>query len=107
MDLLYSRYSNPMELMRIYIDTGRFGEFVTEILSMDEKRKQEEAQKEEDNKLWLAYVLSMSDKSFNEWKDGLKHKKRKEPVSLSMTNEQVNSVKNTAKNILKRFNPSK
>ena len=94
-----------MELMTIYINQGRFGEFVSEIIEMDNKRKQEEAEKEEDNKLWLAYIISMSDKSFNEWKDGLKHQQKKEPVSLSMTNEQVDSVKNTAKDILKRFNP--
>lgn len=107
MDLLYHRYSNPLELMHQYINTGRFGEFVTEILSMDAKRKQEEAEKEEDNKLWLAYILSMSDKPFNEWKKGLKQQQhqKKEPVSLSMTDKQVENVKSNARDILKRFNP--
>ena len=98
-----------MELMTIYINQGRFGEFVSEVMEMDYKRKQEEAKKEEDNKLWLAYIISMSDKPFNEWKNGLKQsskESRKEPVSLSMTDEQVCDAKNTARNILKGFNPS-
>ena len=93
-----------MELMKIYIDQGRFGEFVTEILDMDFKRRQEEAEKEEDNKLWTAYLLSMADKPFNEWKAGLKQKK--EPVSYSMTNEQVEAVKQNAKGILKKISPT-
>lgn len=105
MDLLFSRYAGPIEFMHLYIEQGRFGEFVSEIIEMDNKRKQEETKKEEDNKLWLAYILSMSDKPFNDWKNGLKHQHKKEPVSLSMTNEQVDSVKNTAKDILNRFNP--
>ncbi len=105
MDLLYSRYSNPLELMRIYIDTGQFGEFVTEIFAMDAKRRQEEEEKEEDNKLWMAYILSMSDRSFNEWKNGLKQQTKEEPVSLSMTDEQVEAVKQQAKEILKKIAP--
>ena len=33
MDLLYARYSNPMDLMGRYINQGRFGEFVHEFLT--------------------------------------------------------------------------
>lgn len=98
-----------MELMRLYINQGRFGEFVTEILYMDFKRKQEEAEKEEDNKLWLAYIHSMSDKSFNEWKAELRNnsinQQRKEPVNLAMTDKQVANVKQQARGILKNFSP--
>ena len=52
MDLLYSRYSNPLEFMHLYMEQGRFGEFVTNILEMDQKRKQEEAEKENERNLW-------------------------------------------------------
>lgn len=103
MDLLYSRYASPLELMSIYLEQGRFGEFVSEIIEMDYKRKQEEAEKEDDNRLWIAYVLSMSDKSFTEWKKGLTQKK--EPVSYSMTNAQVEAVKQQAKGILNKISP--
>lgn len=92
-----------MEFMNLYINQGRFGEFVTEIIEMDFKRKQEEAKKEEDNKLWTAYVHSMTDKSFIEWKEGLEQ--QKEPVSYAMTNEQVEAVKQQAKGILSRISP--
>lgn len=103
MDLLFSRYASPLELMRLYIDQGRFGEFVSEIIELDNKRKQEEARKEEDDKLWTAYLLSMSDQPFGEWKNGLKQ--RKEPVSYSMTDGQVDIVKQQARGILKKISP--
>lgn len=68
MDLLYSRYSNPMELVRSYIRRGRFGEFVTGILQAEQDRRKAEAKRDEDLKEWIAYVHSFSDKSFNDWK---------------------------------------
>lgn len=71
MDLLYSRYSNPMEFMRLYIEQGRFGEFVTEIITQENKRRKEQAEKEDDERLWSAYIHSYSDKSFSEWKSEL------------------------------------
>lgn len=68
MDLLYSRYSNPMEFMRLYIDQGRFGEWVGEIIAAENKRRKEQAEKEDEEKLWNMYVHSYSDLSFMEWK---------------------------------------
>lgn len=103
MDLLFSKYASPMEFMRFYIEQGRFGEFVEEILGIEYKRKQEEAKKEDDNKLWIAYLMSMSQESFNDWKAGLQQKK--EPESYSMTNEQVDAVKQQAKGILAKISP--
>lgn len=92
-----------MEFMRLYIDQGRFGEFVTEILQMDFKRKQEEAKKEDDNRLWSAYIRSMSEKSFNEWKKDLLVQKK--PEDYSMTDEQVADAKAQAKGILEKISP--
>ncbi len=106
MDLLYARYSNPMELMGIYINSGQFGEFVSEIIALDNKRKREEARKEEDNKLWTAYLFSMSDKSFYEWKKELRGQQEKETVTYSMTDIQVENAKNNARGILKRISPA-
>ena len=103
MDLLYSRYASPMEFMQLYIEQGRFGEFVTEILEMDRKRKQETDKKEEEDRLWTAYIHSMSDKSFNEWKKELFT--QKQPEDYSMTNEQVADVKEQSRGILKRISP--
>lgn len=104
MDLLFSRYASPMEFMKMYINNGRFGEFVTEILAMDAKRKEEEAKKEDDNKLWTAFLLSgAKEQTFNEWKAGLTQKE--EPVSYSMTTEQIEAEKQHAKGILKKISP--
>lgn len=68
MDLLFSRYASPFEFMRPYIEQGRFGEFVTEIITAENKRRKEQAEKEEEEKLWTAYIHSYSEKSFGDWK---------------------------------------
>ena len=68
MDMLYSRYSNPLELMNTYINQGRFGDFVKGFCEAEYNRKKEEAERDEDNKLWTAYVFSHSDQTFVEWK---------------------------------------
>ena len=103
MDLLYSRYASPVEFMGTYIEQGRFGEFVANILEMDMKRKKETVQKDEDNKLWLAYIHSMTDQSFQDWKKGLMQ--NQEPVSYSMSDKQVDAVKQQARGILNKFSP--
>ncbi|MBD5550481.1 MAG: hypothetical protein HDQ96_04795 [Lachnospiraceae bacterium] len=103
MDLLYSRYADPKELMNIYIRQGRFGEFVAGICEMDMKRKKEVIQKDEENRLWLAYIHSMTDKSFRDWKEELM--KIKESADYDMTNAQVNAVKQQVRGILDRITP--
>lgn len=66
--MLYSRYSNPIEFMRLYIDQGRFGEFTAEIINAENKRRAEQEEKEAEERLWAAYIHSYSDKSFADWK---------------------------------------
>lgn len=105
MDLLFSRYASPMDFMKMYIDQGRFGEFVSGIIEMDDKRKQEEEEKENDSKLWLAYLMSMSNKSFAKWKEELANNTVPEPESYAMTDEQVEAAKQTAKGIMKKISP--
>lgn len=68
MDLLFSRYASPFEFMRPYIETGQFGEFVTEIILAENRRRKEQAEKEDENMLWAAYIHSFSDKSYVDWK---------------------------------------
>lgn len=103
MDLLYSRYASPFEFMSMYINQGRFGEFVSEIIRMENKRRAEIAEKENDDRLWSAYIRSMSDMTFKEWKGSLTVKEK--PISYSMTNEQVDATKEMAKGILKKISP--
>lgn len=103
MDLLYSRYASPIEFMNIYIKQGRFGEFVSEVIEMDAVRKRDEVKKENDNRLWDAYIHSMSNKTFIEWKKDLRVKK--EPVNYSMTEKEIVEVKQQASDILKKISP--
>lgn len=108
MDLLYTRYSNPLEFMRLYIENGRFGEFVENIISIDNKRKIEEAEAENEKKFWDMYIHSFSDKSFNDWKaEVIKNSNnKKQPESLSMSSDQVDDVIEKSRSILNGFNPN-
>lgn len=74
MDLLYQKYSSPLDLMYLYINRGRFGEFVNSIIEAENKRIQEEAEKDNDWKLWTMYtqllVAGHTDgESFLDWKE--------------------------------------
>lgn len=100
--MLYSRYANPKELIQTYIKRRRFGEFVYKVIDSENQRRNEEAEKENENRLWIAYVHSMSEKPFTEWKMDLL---KKQPASLSMTDEQVEATKQQARGILQRFSP--
>ena len=68
MDLLYSKYANPMDLMNSYINRGRFGEFVSNVLEAEYERRKEQVEKDDDMKLWIMYVHSTAEESFYEWK---------------------------------------
>ena len=74
MDMLYRAYSNPLDLMNIYINQGRFGKFVKGFLEAEYERRKQEAERDEDWKLWMMYINTMSDKSFAEWKDSVLRK---------------------------------
>ena len=54
--------------MRPYIEAGRFGEFVSEIIIAENNRRKEQAEKEAEEMLWNAYIHSGSEKSFIDWK---------------------------------------
>ena len=68
MDLLYSRYSSPMDLMSLYIHQGRFGTFVDEFLKLENERRKAEAKKEQRRELWAMYIHSYTQESFDEFK---------------------------------------
>lgn len=65
---MYSRYTNPKELIKLYTKGRRFGKLVENVIASEADRRKQEAEKEEEGKLWLMYVHSMSGKSFNDWK---------------------------------------
>ena len=69
--MLYRAYSNPMDLVNVYINQGRFGKFVTGFLEAEYERRKEEAEKDMDWKLWMMYINAESDKSYGEWKESV------------------------------------
>ena len=104
MDLLFSGYASPLDLINTYIENGRFGEFVENIIESENKRRKEAFEKEEDNKLWQAYIHSYSDKNFADWKKGLVENNK--PQDLSMDDAQVSKTIEQARGILKRISPA-
>lgn len=107
--MLYSRYSNPLEFMRLYIDQGRFGEWVTEIIAAENQRRKEQAEKEDEEKLWNMYVHSYPETSFNDWKaealgpvrpERAERPQKREKRDDDMTKDDINRL-------LSRLFPSK
>ena len=98
MDMLYRRYSNPMDLINRYINQGRFGEFVSGFLDQESERNKEEAERELEMKLWIAYIHSESDKSYGEWRkcvrsdDSVKNKNTKAGGDQSLDDDGIKSI---------------
>lgn len=95
MDLLFNRYADPFGFMKPYIEQGRFGEFVSNIVKQENKRRQDQFEKTEEDKLWMAYVHSYSDKSFNDWKAEVLKPASKAGTGKKdddMTKDDINSI---------------
>ena len=60
-----------MDLMNRYINDGRFGTFVKGFLAAEHDRKKEQAERDEEMMLWIAYVHSESNMTFTQWKEQL------------------------------------
>ena len=73
MDLLYQRYSNPLDLMNMYVNRGRFGEFVESVIDAENQRLKDEAEKDDNWKLWTMYVNllanGLAEGSFQQWRE--------------------------------------
>lgn len=96
MDLLYSRYASPMDLIKQYINRGQFGKFVTDFLEAVNERKKEQEAKEDEWKMWMVYVhsYSYSEESFYDWKKRVLKpgSKRKTSNDSDLTNEKIMSI---------------
>ena len=101
MDMLYRAYSNPLDLMNVYINQGRFGKFVTGFLEAEYERRKTETEKDEDWKLWMLYIMYLQnypDKSFAEWKsEVIKNAKtdtRKANKDHDLTDDGIQAIVN-------------
>ena len=81
------------------MEQGRFGEFVTEVFLSEQRRKQEAADKESEDRLWSAYIHSYSDKSYIDWKAELVGRVNTTSVNTGkrdadLTNDDVDNIIN-------------
>ena len=102
MDLLYSRYASPMDLVNLYLEQGRFGEFVTNIIELEHERKKAEAEKETDSRLWSMFIQCdvPEGTTFEKWKeDALKRSKEQGKAHT----KDENMTKQDIQNIMDKF----
>ena len=95
MDMLYRAYSNPLDLMNMYINQGRFGKFVSGFLESEYERQKEEAEKDYEWKLWMMYINSYSDKSFGDWKNDIQKtaaEKTRRTKDDDLTDDGIKSI---------------
>ena len=97
MDLLYQRYASPFSFIDGYMLTGRFDEFVVELVNTVNKEKEDEAN-------WDFYLHKVSPEvSYQEFVEELENNKQIQ----NMTEEDKAESVNIAMNILNNFNPER
>ena len=95
MDLLYSRYANPMELLGSYINRGRLGEFVVSFLEGEAERRKAEVDKDDELKLWIMYCHSYSEESYVDWKKrvlGVDNNGRKKTKDIDLDDDGIKAI---------------
>lgn len=85
-----------MDLMARYINQRRFGAFVNGFMEAEYERRKQEAEKENELKLWIAYVHNYSDETYDEWKKQIfgTSSTTKKPVKsdADLTDEGIQSI---------------
>lgn len=98
MDLVYKRYSNPMELIDNMISLSNFSEFISEL-----------ADNVSEEKLYDIWKSKVYDKSFADFKNEMMAKWKKNTgieTSETMTDEEMETTINDSYEILNSFNPN-
>lgn len=95
MDMLYTRYHSPMDLVGRYIKQRRFGTFCYEFIKADYERKQEKENKESEWMAWFAYIHSDGNESFDDWKRRIMktgQTKARKNKDQNLTDEGIQSI---------------
>lgn len=87
MDLLFHRYASPFVLLDQVISTGDFSEFVSTVWQVNEEEMQ-----------WQYYLFRVFDKSFTDFKEGMKPQK-------GMTKADIETTVKDSKSMLDSFIP--
>ena len=96
MDLLYQRYASPFSFMDGMIQTGRFEEFVITFCDTVKKEKDEKTS-------WEYFLHRVFDKSFEEFKKGMKN----DNENKKMSKRTIETTVKSSMDILNQFNPAK
>lgn len=86
----------------MYVNAGSLLDFVEGVYKTDNKEKAEKEEKEDDRRLWEAYIHSYPDESFDEWKERLRSQGKKK-AKLSMTDYEAERRIEESRTILKGF----
>lgn len=92
MDLLFHRYASPLVLLDAYLASGRFAEFVNEVITLTNEET-------ENDTLWEFFLHKVFDQS---WGEFMKSTKRIEPVQQEIDFETT--IQDSAK-MLEAFSP--
>ena len=94
MDLLFKRYASPFLFIDGMLQTGRFAEFVDNLMKKENEEREERA-------LWEFFISKDIDGTFDEFKKSLKTDRENATLSA---NDIETTVQNSL-NILQNFNP--
>ena len=96
MDLLFKRYASPFSFIDGMMQSGRFDEFVVELIKTVNKEK-------EDESLWEFYLHKVSSEtSFKEFAEEVKNDNKNQ----KMSEQDKASTVNMAMDILNNFIPT-
>lgn len=99
MDLLFKRYASPFLFIDGMIQTGRFTEFVENLIDISNKEK-------EDKSLWEYYLsvrMQFYEGTFNDFRKGVETDKKNAALSV----DDIETTIQNSMNILQNFNPEK
>jgi hypothetical protein len=96
MDLLFKRYANPFPFMDGMIQTGRFYEFVRQIIEKENSEREEQT-------AWEYFLHKVWEGSFADFLSGMENDKK----NKQMSEKTMETTIKDSMNILKNFNPIK
>ena len=96
MDLLFKRYANPFPVVDGMIQTGRFSEFVRQIIEKENSEREEQT-------AWEFWLHKVWEGSFADFRSGMENDKK----NKQMSEKTMETTIKDSMNILKNFNPEK
>lgn len=93
---MFQRYSNPLELMDMMIQSGRLCEFMTEMLHIRNEEMEEKT-------LWEVWLHKVYDMNWNEFRESLNDKSS--TTDAAPTHEKLTETVRASAQMLMNFCP--